>query len=228
MDNETWVNATVIAACFTAGSAIVGKIVELHLLRKNKIREIDYENEATIKNKTRDLASSIASNANSIAVSVVSYIDNINKIIQISSEESTKKVVGDQKEVLSYLMEINREKIKSINNCSYDLIENTIQLQLLFVDKKDGEEHDAIEKSENLQKLASKFKEKLIDIQSDYAGDSHEKNLEEIKSLSENLNNEIPEFVKSVRKTLRIYKYNVGSKATLMEKMKFLFTGKIV
>lgn len=228
MENEIWVNATVIAAAITAITAIVGKIIELVLLRKNKIREIDYENEAKIKNKTRDLASSIVSNANSIAVSVVSYIAASDSLMEICSENPLREAVGDRKENIDHLMKIRREKITSINTSSYDLVENTIQLQLLFVDKENGKEHLAIEKSEKLQELASSFKDKLNDIQSDYGGDSHKKSLKEIDQMVQQLNKEVPEFVNSVRKTLRIYKYNIGGKPTLKERIKFFFTGKMV
>lgn len=220
MDNTTWVNATVIAACFTAVSAIIGKIIELYLLRKNKVREIDYENEATIKSKTRDLASSIVSNANSIAVSVVSYLDANDRLMEICSEDPVREVMGDRKKNIDHLMQIRREKITSINTSSYDLIENTIQLQLLFADKENGKEHLAIEKSEKLQELASSFKDILIAIQSDYGGDSHKNYLEEINQMVEQLNKEVPEFVKSVRKTLRTYQYNVGGKKSLKERFK--------
>lgn len=140
----------------------------------NKKQEIDYTNEAEIKTIARDLASNIVVNSNSIAVSISTYLDLMEKYFEINSPESQKGVLGNKNNKNEYIDALAEDKIKVINSSFNDLIKQIIQLQLLFRDTSEEKEHLIIKKSKEVYEITINLKEKFMEIQNDFLGSNYE------------------------------------------------------
>lgn len=188
-------------------------IIVVKIQKNNKIQELNYANESETKKSIRDISAQIIRLTNDIAVDVNTYVDLVEKYLK-------NYKVKD--------IEIKaKEKIDLINLNSKELIEKLVQFELFFTDSY--EEHEAVICANALQKKTVEFKKVLEKIQLNYSSNNFklEPFKKELDDLNKEINDLIPEFSKSVRKSLRLYKYELRGKKRFSERKLPLFINKI-
>lgn len=202
-----WITSdtAIIAASLTAIIAFISKVFELVILWRNKKKEIDYSNEAAIKEGIRSQTTEIISSANTIAVGINSYIDLLDKSLQIMN--GRQSLTGHHDLINEDLENKRQSKINQINQSSLEIVSQLIQFQLYFADTK--LEHEAVKQANKLQEITVEFKNTLFGIQEDFNVESFENGKVKLEELTKKLNTSIDEFSISVRKSLRTYRYKV-------------------
>lgn len=193
-------------------------IIVVKMQKNNKKQEIDYLNEAEIKKEVRKLATEIVTNVNEIAVAMNTYIDMIDKSIDIINGRE----VGNKtsKQAATEINTVNKEKINQINKNSNEIATNLVRFELYFADSR--YEHDVIEKARELQHLTVEFKMALFEIQQNFTEEKFVETKRKLIKLSTELNESIPEFSVLVRKSLRLYLYKLHGKPRLTDRIRYL------
>lgn len=201
-------NATVIAASITAIVAFVSKVIELIILWRNKKKEIDYENQAKVKEEIRNITTEIVSASNKMAVAVNTYVSLLEKRgLIISGKKKTVKKTDGQLEYVDRLM---KEKIEQMNVSAITLTDYTTQFELRFTTGEN--EHVVIEKSKEILSISFDFRTLLDNFQESYSAENLGSLKIELERNMERLNKEIPELIKETRFVLKTYKFKIYNK----------------